>query len=196
MTQPAQPRGPGRPPKLQACLKCKHELPQRSFVGSKSGICVTCRREIRNETGRPATQDPVFAAEGQYARPMKAETHDSVTDIVRLQAVGASMAQLLATVGLPERCECCWETRHVRRDGYGGVALVCRRCEFQIVQVGCCHLHPGGRVFYPELGEGRPTTPVEEPMEITLLFAVAPSAPRPRRDMPDQPETVPSEPDL
>ncbi len=87
-------------------------------------------------------------------------------ETVRLAAVSEAMKELFVA---PPRCECCYESRHVMRDGYGGVAVVCARCEYQVRATGCCRLH-NSRMYYSELAQG--TDAVPTPPDIEALFAV------------------------
>jgi hypothetical protein len=86
--------------------------------------------------------------------------------MVTLNATTAALGKLVFDLKLPSHCECCYEHRHVNRDSYGGVAMLCARCDFQVRATGQCHLHRS-RVFYPELA--RPEA-VPTPPDVEALF--------------------------
>lgn len=84
-----------------------------------------------------------------------------------MASTAAVTEQIKKLVPPMPRCECCFEARHVKRDGYGGIAIVCARCEHQVLATGTCHLHHG-RVWYQELLK---PAAVPTPPEIEALFA-------------------------
>lgn len=163
-------RKPGRPPILTQCVRCQQPRPRRDYVGTSSGVCKGCRREIRDGKAPSSAPDGDRAYTGQSA-PVKPE----IVEAIALSAVNASVVRFVFDLKLPTRCECCWETRHVARDGYGGVATLCARCAYQVCATGACHLHHS-RVFYPELAAEHvargASGPVPSPPEVEVLFYV------------------------
>lgn len=153
----------GRPPKVKICARCAQSKKRSEYNSATDDTCTSCKREISagNPFGPRSPAGPGFQA--------------ALVESVQLAAVTEAISTLFAT---PPRCECCYEHRHVARDTYGGVALVCKRCEYQIRATGACHLH-NSRLFYPELATS--VTAVPSPPEIEALFA-EPVPARPQYD--------------
>lgn len=111
---------------------------------------------------------------------MKPAVREPLLDTIKLVAMTEA---LKGTFQAMPRCECCYEYRHVVRDGYGGVAMLCLRCDYQVRAAGCCALHHS-RMYYPELAnehEARGGGVVVTPIEIERLYVIAEST-RPKYD--------------
>lgn len=185
-------RRPGRPPILTACVRCSEPRPRRDYVGTSSGVCKACRREIRGEPASSTVLDANRAYTDQIYVPPKPLAPE-LKEVLAFGLVNHGVSKLMFDLKLPLRCECCWETRHVKRDGYGGVAVLCARCDYHVCSVGACSLHLNGgmnvkpRVYYPELAAehaARGGGPVTTPIEIERLFYV-PESQRPKHDPAD-----------
>lgn len=183
---PDTPRKPGRPPILTDCLRCTLPKPRRDYVGTSSGICKECRRELRT-SGAPVT---VKITAEQIPKEVPPELRTAIAEGIGLKLANEGVTKLTFDLHLPPRCQCCFEHRHVARDTYGGVATVCARCDYQLRATGACHLHHS-RVYYPELaaeyaargGSG----PAPTPIEVEGLFIV-PESTRPKFDAAEHPD--------
>lgn len=180
----------GRPAVLRQCASCQQNKPSMAYRTPRHDVCIACQSGVR-----PSTQaDPGLRSDRAYMDhvraqapiPLHAPIQAVMTDVILMEAT----KKFLTTVVAPlQRCECCWETRHVRVEQYGGAFSLCARCEFQVQARGCCRLH-NGRMLYPELAEGKPMTPADEPLELMTMFATT----APKRELPEGAELV--EPDI
>lgn len=184
MDEPAQKRGRGRPPKLKRCARCAQEKRRRDYDNGRDDVCSFCKHEIRSAGGPRGVQGVDLANTGQDGVPsyvpMKPAVREPIMEAIKLDA----MTEALSAVFKPmPRCECCYEYRHVARDSYGGSAVACARCSYQICATGACHLHHS-RVYYPELAAEHETRmkalhpvwtgalAVPSPPEVEQLFYV------------------------
>lgn len=168
---PPETRKRGRPPVLRQCASCGQDKPSMAFKGPTYDVCLACMSGVR------ASGDPTLATRSNrsYMDEIRAQNpipvHQPIqavmTDVILMEAT----KKFLTTIVEPlQRCECCWETRHVRRDSYAAAHVLCARCELQVKERGCCRLH-NSCMLYAELAEGKPTTPADEPLEITIMFS-------------------------
>jgi hypothetical protein len=175
----------GRPPITKACGRCHQLKPRRGFSSASADVCTACRREIRANGGPAGVQMADLAFTGFSGAPtdpylpMERKIKEPITDAIGFDVVQTAIAKAPLLNPLA-RCQCCWETRHVGLDAYGGTATVCARCNYQVCAVGCCHLHHGP-VLYPELAEGKAAVPVVSPPEVEALFIV-PESTTPKYD--------------
>lgn len=167
----------GRPKILKRCLACNEQRGRREFGDAVSDVCIACRRDKRVTEGTSVAfascrlntdnVDHLGAAEIEAALKVPIAIREPIMASLKLDATKHVLGSM---VGQAVRCECCWETRHVRIDGYGGIATLCLRCEHQVLATGCCHLHHS-RTFYPELFQ---PTAADTPLEIEALFFMPP----------------------
>lgn len=170
-------RGRGRPPKLRKCAICGSLKPRTAFSTSTSLNCRDCGRSnasVEPVGGPPPSGDlsnmddvaRIFGTLGKTGTPL-------MDHFVEMASLATVTEQIKKLAPMAPRCECCFESRHVRRDSYGGIAIVCARCEHQVLATGTCHLHHS-RTYYQELLQ---PAAVPTPPEIEALF-VASTGPR------------------
>jgi hypothetical protein len=171
-------RGRGRPPKLRKCVVCGQMKRRIDFSNATQLNCRACGRNGAsvNPVGVPPPSGDLSNM-GQPERifDLGARGPALLGHFSEMASTPAVTEQIKKLVPALPRCECCFESRHVRRDSYGGIAIVCARCEHQILATGTCHLHHG-RTYYAELLK---PAAVPSPPEVEALFApsVGPRAP-------------------
>lgn len=157
-----------------------------AFRSPRHDVCIVCQG-LRNGSEVPETaRRNDLPPEAKIYPQVPVHTHGVILDVISMEAITKRLTSIVEPV---QRCECCWETRHVRRDAYAATMWLCARCELQITRRGCCRLH-NSRVVYPELMEGQPLAPVDEPLEVTMMFADTSV----RKELPDDAQLM--EPDL
>ena len=171
-SKPPQPPRRGRPPKLRQCVSCGQMKPRMAFSTATSLACKDCGKNGPSVVPVGPDVPSIILSNTEHTEPLDValpgkhwkQISEHFMDNATLSVATSQIRKLVPMA----RCQCCYEIRQVGRDSYGGVAIVCRRCDYQICATGRCWLHSAHpHLWYSELA--RPEA-VPTPPEIEALF--------------------------